>query len=355
MKKSLAIACLAVCHLTQAILAASADDALQFRTTLELSDGSRLVGTQLPRELAIDLDFGKLAIPLEKVRQCTLDHKDGRATIDLLNGDRLTGRLDLKTFPLETSIGNLAPALEKIDKMTFVSWRNGDMPPGEGDLFFGGVNWLAWRTSFEVQGDKLVSLPKARPGFNYGHGGNGRGPGLMTNIGNSDWKDYRVEFDFCAPGVDPAFNPHGLGQDFHDGRIVFHVTDAKESFNVRGSTYYYLDVRGAGDWTLGKCYNNYCDQPTGWGNPRTDGDFTLASGNGLNVDRVRGNKYRIDILGKTIRVWVDGKKIVDLIDDQIDTTIGGQRLDHGGVGFIGGFDAMIWVRNFSARALPDKN
>jgi hypothetical protein len=355
MKKVLAIVCLALCQLAQPALAAPPDNALQFRTTLELSDGSRLVGTQAARELAVELDFAKLTIPIEKIRQCTLDHKDGSVTIILLNGDRLTGRLDLKTFPMETSVGNLSPALEKINRMTFVSWRKSDMPPGEGDLFFGGLNWLTWRTPFEIQGDKLVSLPKARPGFNYGHGGNGRGPNLMTNIGNSDWKDYRIEVEFCAPGVDPAFNPYGLGADFHDGRIMFHVADAKESHNARGSSYYYFDVHGPGDWTLGKVYNAYCDQPVGWGNARNDGERTLASGNGLDVDRVNGNKYRIDVVGKAIRIWFDGKKIVDLTDEQMDATVGGQRLDHGGVGFGGGFDAMIWIRNFSARALPEKN
>jgi hypothetical protein len=338
-----------------AVVAAPEENDLQYRTTLELSDGSRLVGTQATRELAVDLDFAKVTIPLEKIRQCTVNHKEGTATLDLINGDHLTGKLELKTLKMDTSVGTLSPELEKIDRMTFMSWHKSDMPPGEGDVFFGGVNWLEWRTGFEIQGDKLVSLPRARSGFNYGHSGNGRGPNLLTNIGNSDWKDYTIEADFCATGVDPGFNPYGLGGDFHDGRIMFHVVDCKESQNARGSSYYYFDIHGGGDWTLGSVYNSYCNQPVGWGNPKSDAERTLASGNGLSPDRVHGNKYRIDVAGKTIRVWMDGKKVVDFTDDQMDVAVGGVTLDHGGVGFGGGFESMIWIRNFSARVIREKN
>ena len=55
-----------------------------------------------------------------------------------------------------------------------------------------------------------------------------------TNVGSGEWKDYSLEFDFCVMGVDPAFNPYGLGEDYHDGAIMFHVADMKESFNERG-------------------------------------------------------------------------------------------------------------------------
>ena len=65
----------------------------------------------------------------------------------------------------------------------------------------------------------------------------------------------------------------------------------------------------------------------------------------------RGTRYRIDVSGRRIQVWIDGKPIVDLVDDEMDKTIGGQTLDHGGVALIGGFDAMFWVKNFSAQPL----
>ena len=97
---------------------------------------------------------------------------------------------------------------------------------GEGPLAFGGVNWTPWRTKFEMRGAKLVSLPAAQPGFNYGHSGNGRGATLVTNIGSADWRDYSVEFELGMGGVDPAFNPFMLGPDYRAASIGFHVADA---------------------------------------------------------------------------------------------------------------------------------
>jgi len=356
MKTFLFIACFAISLLAQPgqVQSSPVDDPVQLHATLELSDGSRLVGTPQSDSVMITLDYGKIAIPLEQIRSCVMNRKSGDVTVIMQNGDRMTGRLDLKTFKVETLLGPLAPTIEQIDQLTIATQRKSNMPSGKGDVRFGGVDWLAWRTGFEIAGDKAESLPKARAGFNYGHSGNGRGPLLMTNIGNSDWKNYSIEAEFCVPGVDPAFNPYGLPGDFHDGAILFHVADIKESFNESGTSAYYFDVRGNGDWSLRCIYNSYCDQPVGWGNPRDDAQRTLASGNGLKVDRVNGNKYRIDVVGKHINIWVDGKNVVDLTDDKMDQAVGSQCLDHGGVGFVGAYDSMIWVRNFSARTITGK-
>jgi hypothetical protein len=332
-------------------VAAPPSDALQVRATLELSDGSRLVGVAQEASLPVTLDFMSASIPLEKIRQCEIRHKDGRVTVNLLNGDRLTGTLDLEKFKLDTALGKLAPDISQIDRMAFSVWRQGDLPAGEGDILFGGVNWHAWKTGFEIQGEKLVSLPMARPGFNYGHNGGGRGPLLISNIGNPDWKDYRLEFDYCVTGIDPAFNPYGLGSDYHDGAISFHVTDTKENWNQCGGSGYIFRVSGDGTWELECVYNDYCAVPMGYGNPRKDAERKLASGRGLKIDRVNGNHFRIEVRGQHIQIRVDDQLVTDVTDEKMDQTIGGQTLDHGGVGFIGGFDAMIWIRNFSATGL----
>jgi hypothetical protein len=204
---------------------------------------------------------------------------------------------------------------------------------------------------FEVRDDKLVSLPQARPGFNYGHNGNGRGPTLMTNIGSADWKDYTIEVDLCMTGVDPALNPYGLPPDFRGASIMFHVADAKESFNERGSSMYTLSLSGDGTWNLSCAYNSYCRIPVGWGNPVNDGERRLAEGAGLRLDPREGNRFRIDVVGNRIQVWVDGRRIADVCDEEMPEPVGGKTLDHGGVGFHWGFDSMGWIRNFSARPL----
>ena len=220
-------------------------------------------------------------------------------------------------------------------------------PPPPETLSFGGVEWQAWRTLFEVRDGSLVSLPRVRPGFDYGHWGHGRGPEIITNIGNPDWRDYRIEARLRVPGVDPALNPHGLGLDFHGAMIAFHVVDRKESFNERGTSAYILGFEGEGNWSLAAHYNNYCRQPQGWGNWGGDAERKLASGSDAKLDREKGNRLRIELRGKHIQVWLDDRRLVDLVDEEMDQANGGQRLDHGGVAFVGGFDAMIRLEEFS--------
>lgn len=352
LKTTLALAIL-LAGLTLPVAAGEPDkpDTVQLRATLELKDGSRLVGVPLEKTLPVTLDFMKASIPLEKIRQCEIRHKDERVVLSLANGDRLTGTLELSQFTLDTAMGKLAPDLAQIDRMTFSASRVGNLPAGEGDLFFGGVNWHAWKTQFAVQGDKLVSLPSVRPGFNYGHSGGGRGPLLVCNVGHSDWRDYRAEFDFCVTGIDPAFNPYSLGSDYHDGSIFFHIADAKENWNECGTSCYCFDLHGDGTWGLRCVYNDYCAMPSGYGNHHIDGERQLAAGSGLHLDRVNGNHYRLELHGPHIQIWADDQPLVDVTDEAMSQPIGGQTLDHGGVGMVGGFDAMIWVKNFSATGL----
>lgn len=352
MKTTLGIVFAFLClNATFPVLALETKEPVQVRVTLEMTDGSRLVGEALEKSLPVQLDFTDANIPLENIRQCEVRHKDGRVVLNLQNGDRVSGVLSLEQFRVKTIMGKLSPDLGQIDRLTFSASRGGSLPAGEGEIFFGGVNWHGWKTSFAVQGDKLVSLPQSRSGFNYGHNGGGRGAQLVSNVGNADWRDYRIECDFCTPGIDPAFNPYGLGSDFHDGSIWFHVADAKENWNECGHSLYCFNIGGNGNWSLTATYNNYCRMPSGYGNPHTDGDRRLAAGTGLNPDRVNGNHYRIEVRGQHIQIWVDDRQAVDVTDDKMNETIGGQTLDHGGVGFVGEFDAMVWIKNFSATRL----
>jgi len=221
----------------------------------------------------------------------------------------------------------------------------------KGTISFDGQHWHPWRTEFAVRGTKLVSLPKVRPGFNYGHSGGGRGPALVADIGDTGCKDFRATFEYCVTGINTAFNPYGVGPDYHDGAILFHVVDAKETWNIRGSSMYSLDVQGNGAWSLRCMYNSYCAVPEGWGNPRQDAERKLVQGEGLKMDRVNGNKFIVQVKGHRIQIWMDGEQIVDLTDDKMGQTIGGVTLDHGGIGFVWGLDAMGWIRNFSLERL----
>ncbi len=349
----------------------------QLRATLELTDGSRLVGKPLEKTLPFyteafgTREFSNMAacldLLLDKIRQFEICHKDKSVVIKFRNGDQLTGAIKNNpmpqpgsepgdyapdsTFPIQTILGNLKINFDQIDRITFSVPQEGELPPGDGLLKFGNVNWTPWRTMFEVQGDKLVTLPKARPGFNYGHWGNGRSPTLVTNIGNPDWKDYRVEFELGMTGVSPALNPHGLPADYRSCGISFHVTDSKESWNEKGESSYGFGIAADGSWSLACNYNHYSPSATGWSQPLLDGARTLARGKGLKIDTEKGNKIRLDVIGTRIQIWVDDERIVDIGDEKMVATIGGQTLDHGGIAISWGWECMGWIRNFSAKQL----
>lgn len=319
--------------------------------TLELSDGSRLVGVPQTRALALKMDFTTVEIPLVNIRQCEIRHKEERVLVKLQNGDQMTGMLTVENFPIETALGNLMPGLALIDRITFTEAQAGGLPLGDGPLRFGNVNWTPWRTMFEVQGDKLVTLPKARPGFNYGHWGNGRSAALVSSIGSHEWKDYSVEFELGMIGVNPAFNPHGLPADYRSGALSFHVADSKESWNVKGESSYAFSIQGDGSWSLACGYNHHSPSATGWFQPFSEGARTLASGKGLRIDTEKGNKIRLDVIGTRIQIWVDDESIVDIGDEKMSDTFSGQTLDHGGIGISWGWECMGWIRNFSAKRL----
>lgn len=332
--------------------AASADPSAAdgaMRLALDLSDGSRVIGTPLIRAIPVETSYARIHVPLEKILSIRMNGKNGGAAFELQNGDRINGTIDLGPIELETVFGKVAIGLGLIQSVGVAS--GGALPAGDGPLAFGGLKWTPWRTQFEVREDKLVSLPMVRPGFNYGHGGNGRGATIVTNTGNADWKDYSVEFDFGMTGVDPGHNPHRLPLDYRSGGILFHLADAKESWNENGSSCYSLNFAGDGSWSLSCSYNSHCKTACGFGDPTSDGNRTLAQGKGLIHDPEAGNRIRIDVRGTHIQIRVDGVEIADVRDEKMTETVGGRTLDHGGVAFTWGFECMGWVRDFSARPL----
>jgi hypothetical protein len=336
---------------TASVSLSAADTNPPPRLTVELRDGSRVVGESVAEKIEFHSALlGKIRLPVKDIRTVEWVSTNS-AKLTTSNGDTLMVSFVDSQLPVKTSFGKVELAAGVIRKFSVAIRRAGALPAGEGDIAFGGVNWQAWRTMFEIRDDKLVSLPKPRPGFNYGHSGNGRGPGLVSNIGNPDWRDYALEFECCFGYVDPAFNPYGLATDCRGGGIMFHVTDAKESWNECGSSGYCFSINGDGTWNLNCVYNEYCPSPAGYANMRNDARRMLASGQGLKLDSQNGNKYRIEVRGQRIQIWVDGAQVVDVTDDKMGQTIGGKTLDHGGVGIGWVHDTMGWIRNFSATQL----
>lgn len=100
------------------------------RVVVEMADGSRLVGTPMETSLRLRTEYMKIEIPLAKVRQCEVLHREEQVSVSLVNGDKLTGMCEMHKFPLDTALGKLEPEFAKINRITF----NASQPPGEKEI-----------------------------------------------------------------------------------------------------------------------------------------------------------------------------------------------------------------------------
>lgn len=338
--------------------------------TLILVDGSRLVGNSTIESFELQTTDGtkKITVPLSQVLHIKTK-KHGREEIAAIvtkkddKTNKIRGVIDLQSVELETIFGNVDIDIVHLRKLLVVRAYTENNNQGEdGTIAFGGVHWHPWRTAFEIQGDRLVSLPQARPGFDYGHGGHGRGAALSTNVGNTEWRDYSVTFKVGMPGLDRSFNPYGL-PEIHEAKFIainFHVADAKESWNDRGLSAYRLNLAESGrveklgsyKWRLAKTYNSYSNRQSGWGNLSREGQkLFFESDDGTAFEGMQGATVRIDVIGKHIKAWVNGEKVADLIDEEMGSSIGGQTLDHGGIVIETPWEDMIWISDFSFKPL----
>ena len=322
------------------------------RATMDLTDGSRLIGIPLQSTLPLALSYMEPMVPCELIRTCEFSHNPDRITLHLHNGDRMSGSPRITHFPITTILGNLSPQLSQIDRIEFSATPTGLLPAGCGDISFANFKWTAWRTKFEVRGDKLVSLPVVRDGFNYGHGGHGRGAQITTGIGDPAWTDFRIETDLCLSGVNPAFNPYSLPANYRSASILFRIAAAAESWNQPpGTTAYSLNFGEDGSWSITAGYDSYCKTDCGYGNPYQFATHTLAEGKGLQLDPSTGNRIRLEVRGNHIAAWLDEHPIADVRDEKMSVKFAGKSLAAGGIGFLWGFESMGWIRNFSATRL----
>jgi hypothetical protein len=97
-----------------AVGAGAADSNTSCRVILELTDGSRVVGTPRITSLPVQTDFAKVDVPLHRVRTVKLAADHGTATLTLANGDRLQGRLALAPLVIETCFGKASIPLNLI-------------------------------------------------------------------------------------------------------------------------------------------------------------------------------------------------------------------------------------------------
>ena len=93
-------------------LAFTATSAQEASFEFQMIDGSKVVGQPEVKFLKLDLGFGKLDIPIEKVNSFQRDQQSWIVT--LTNGDRLTGKLIDAKFKVKLSTGELTLPKEQI-------------------------------------------------------------------------------------------------------------------------------------------------------------------------------------------------------------------------------------------------
>ncbi len=107
------------------------------------------------------------------------------------------------------------------------------------DSFEDGVidpEWSLLRFEFSESDGRLQSTPTVRPGFNYGHSGNGRGAIAALGIGDPRWIDVRVEWTQQSLASVPIVDP-GLQPCEHTPSVRFRIESLTESWNEPEATH----------------------------------------------------------------------------------------------------------------------
>lgn len=304
--------------------------------------------------------YGAILAPVVTEQFSDLD-----AMLDLLKriGDRLSPESDLVRRIMALADARVVAAhsdtaSRPAGPTVLTPAEKPDLPPPT-PINYAGFDWTPMRTDFELKNDALFTVPHPRAGkFDYGHSGHGRYPAVVTEINSAKLRDYSLEADICASGVNPALNPHGLEPSYHGFYVLLRVVDFKESWNEKGESHLAFHARNDNEhgrsnslWQVLAARNCYSKSKSGWFNVSGEGNFEIAKGQGLKLDRERGNHVRVDVQGDRVQVWFDGQPVCDVTDARLHDEIDGVKLDHGGLGFVWGFDSMGWVKNIKVRPL----
>lgn len=109
------ITVLAVLSLVSAGLAEQEEADLAVSLTLDLVDGSRVIGVPRIKSIPIQTQYATMNIPLKHITSIKMEDDHKNASIDLQNGDKLKGVLDLEPLALGTIFGDVSVALEHVN------------------------------------------------------------------------------------------------------------------------------------------------------------------------------------------------------------------------------------------------
>jgi len=99
------------------------------RLTLDISDGSRLVGIPATTSIQVQTCYAKMDIPFMHIRSVTMESDHETVSLVMANGDRLKGVHDMLPLEMETIFGKIRVDPVLIRKMQVQSRGIATLPP----------------------------------------------------------------------------------------------------------------------------------------------------------------------------------------------------------------------------------
>ena len=307
-----------------------------------LTDDSRILVTPESSNLLLEsssLDT-VISVPVSTIRSIVPAGGE-KVTIQLSGGDRLTGQLGGEALEVRSILGDLEippETIRRIERLpvpkTSAAKNDSDVPV----LKYEGLLWQAMRTGWEVRDGKLASKRCVRKGFDYGHGGRGRGGLILTGNGDETWTDYEVAFDYkMLPANREFFHAHIPG-DSRGMSVKLRAKSVTESWN-QPSTCYGFSIRPDGNWQLGAAEDSYW-AGRGWSaDGRRGKRETLAKGKLQSTQDASHGRLRLRVEGSTITVWLNDEKLVQHTHEGKVV----KRIAYGGFGVQWRWEAMGWI------------
>jgi len=85
--------------------------------TLDLSDGSCIIGIPAISSISVQTSYAKMDIPLKQILQVKIDADHETVSVEMVNGDNLKGALNLRPVELATLFGKVSVGIEHIISM----------------------------------------------------------------------------------------------------------------------------------------------------------------------------------------------------------------------------------------------
>jgi len=96
--------------------------------SVNLDDGSKIVGTPTMESLRLITSETKQMIPLRSILELTM--KNGHATVKLRDGDLLAGNVNPSSFPIQTKFGLITLRIEYVQSISFSGADDGNATSG---------------------------------------------------------------------------------------------------------------------------------------------------------------------------------------------------------------------------------